>query len=45
MRLDGEVYIVHGEFESGDQATSALLAGFVVDVAAVFAVAEEKPGD
>lgn len=36
LRLEGERYLVHGEFERGAQAQSALLAGFSVDVAAVF---------
>jgi Uma2 family endonuclease len=42
LRLDGERYMVHGEFETGEQATSALLDGFSVNVDAVFAAA--SPG-
>jgi len=38
--LDGGVYHVHGEFASGDAATSVLLAGFSIDVASVFAAGE-----
>ncbi len=34
LRLEGENYAVHGEFKKGTQATSNLLAGFGVDVAA-----------
>lgn len=37
VRLDGDRYAVHGEFRPGEQATSVLLAGFAVDVTAVFA--------
>ena len=37
LTLDGSVYQVHGEFAPRTQATSVLLAGFAVDVAAVFA--------
>lgn len=39
--LEGEHYTVHGVFGVGEQATSRLLAGFTVDVAALFAEAEE----
>jgi Uma2 family endonuclease len=42
-RLDGERYAVHGEFTGGQQATTALLNGFGVDVSALFAVAEDIP--
>jgi Uma2 family endonuclease len=42
-RLTGEQYAVHGEFTSGQRATSALLSGFEVDVAALFAAAEDVP--
>jgi len=38
--LDGETYRVHGEFTPGQQATSVLLPGFAVDVAAAFAAGE-----
>jgi Uma2 family endonuclease len=41
--LDGEQYTVHGEFTLGQQATSALLSGFSVDVTALFAVAQGIP--
>jgi Uma2 family endonuclease len=37
LRLDGDQYAVHGEFGKGTVATSALLAGFTVDVTAAFA--------
>ena len=39
-RLDGKHYAVHGQFTPGQQATSALLDGFAVDVSALFAVAD-----
>jgi Uma2 family endonuclease len=42
-RLDGEQYAIHGEFTLGQQATSALLHGFGVDVTALFAVAQGIP--
>ena len=42
-RLDGDRYIAHGEFTRGQQATSALLPGFGIDTAALFAVADEIP--
>jgi len=42
-RLDGNQYKVHGEFPRGQQATSALLTGFAVDVEALFAAADEIP--
>jgi Uma2 family endonuclease len=35
LTLDGNVYAVHGTFGRGDRATSRLLPGFEVDVAAV----------
>jgi Uma2 family endonuclease len=37
LALDGAEYRVHGEFKSGDSATSVLLPGFAVEVSAVFA--------
>ena len=40
-RLEGDRYTVHGEFASGQHATSALLPGFAVDVAALFAVKDD----
>lgn len=40
LRLSDGKYIVHGEFTPGAAAASALLPGFVVDVAAVLAAAE-----
>ena len=46
LRLDGENYIVHGEFSKGENATSDLLKGFTVNVAAVFDsqnLDEDKP--
>jgi Uma2 family endonuclease len=42
-RLEGDRYIVHGEFTRGQQATSVLLPGFGIDVAALLAVADEIP--
>jgi Uma2 family endonuclease len=35
--LEGKQYRLHGEFAPGQQATSVLLSGFTVDVAATFA--------
>ncbi len=32
LTLDGQTYVVHGEFKRGEQATSKLLPGFGVDV-------------
>jgi Uma2 family endonuclease len=40
LALDGDTYTVHGEFRDGEQATSRLLPGFQVDVAAVFKAGE-----
>ncbi len=40
LTLKGTAYAVHGEFTPGMQATSVLLPGFAVDVAAVFAAGE-----
>ena len=37
LRLEDGVYVEHGVFGRGAQATSALLAGFAVDIDAVFA--------
>jgi Uma2 family endonuclease len=37
LRLKAKKYIVHGKFEPGDRATSALLPEFSVDVRAVLA--------
>jgi Uma2 family endonuclease len=42
LTLEGLVYRVHGEYAAGTQATSLLLPGFAVDVAAVFAAAEGR---
>ncbi len=42
-QLQGEKYVVHGEYLPGQQANSALIEGFVVDVLALFAVAEDIP--
>jgi Uma2 family endonuclease len=33
LTLEGQTYVVHGEFKRGEQATSKLLTGFGVDVA------------
>ena len=40
LRLEGERYVVHGEFKPGGRATSVLLSGFEVDVAATFAAGQ-----
>jgi Uma2 family endonuclease len=40
LKLQGERYVEHGIFKSGSVASSALLKGLSVDVAAVFAAAE-----
>jgi Uma2 family endonuclease len=37
LRLEGDEYAVHGQFGAGTMANSVLLAGFAVDVAALFA--------
>jgi Uma2 family endonuclease len=42
-RLDGAVYVVHGEFTRGHQAASALLEGFANDVGALLSVADDIP--
>jgi Uma2 family endonuclease len=42
-RLQEGAYALHGEFAAGQAATSALLTGFAVDVAALFAVMKEIP--
>lgn len=42
-RLEQDKYLVHGQFSRGQQATSVLLEGFEVDVAALLAVAEDIP--
>lgn len=39
LKLAGDQYVVHGEFAPGERAASALLSGFSVDVAEVFAQA------
>lgn len=36
LRLDGDQYAVDGEYRPGEQARSAILPGFAVDVTAVF---------
>jgi Uma2 family endonuclease len=43
QRLEGTAYALHGEFGPGQQATSALLDGFAIDVTALFAVIAEIP--
>jgi Uma2 family endonuclease len=40
QRLAGERYTIHGEFSVGTLATSASLRGFAIDVAELFAVAD-----
>jgi Uma2 family endonuclease len=42
-RLQDGAFVVHGEFAAGQHATSELLDGFAVDVAALFAVIDEIP--
>ena len=42
-RLNGDHYMLHGEFSPGAEATSALLPGFSVDVTALFGVMDELP--
>jgi len=42
-RLEGNQYVVLGEFTPGPQAASKLLAGFSIDVADLFAAGEEIP--
>jgi Uma2 family endonuclease len=37
MTLEGEAYVVHGEFKRGERATSKLLPGFAVDVTSALA--------
>jgi Uma2 family endonuclease len=44
-RLDGERYVVHGEFHRGQQATSVLLPGFSIEIADLFAVANNVAKD
>lgn len=41
--LDGDQYVIHGEFASGQQATSTVLAGFSIDVSDLFAAAADIP--
>lgn len=42
LTLKRKKYLIHGEFQSGTVATSALLPGFQIDVADAFAVAKVK---
>lgn len=42
-RLAGDHYELHGEFSHEQQATSALLDGFTIDVQSLFAQADEIP--
>lgn len=41
LRLDGDQYVLHGQFTVGQTAGSRLLEGFSVDVTAVFAAAND----
>jgi Uma2 family endonuclease len=43
LTLDGQAYRVHGVFAPGQRATSALLAGFDVDVEAAFNAGQVTP--
>jgi Uma2 family endonuclease len=36
LRLEKDQYVLHGEFLEGSQATSVIIAGFAVEVSAVF---------
>ncbi|HRQ37869.1 MAG TPA: Uma2 family endonuclease [Chloroflexota bacterium] len=40
LKLVDDEYVVHGQFKEGERATSVLLAGFGVEVTAVFAAAD-----
>ena len=42
LALDGESYRVHGEFHKGQSADSVLLAGFALDVSALFAAGRSE---
>lgn len=42
-QLSGDRYEVHGQYSAGERASSVLLPGFAVDVAALFAVMDEIP--
>lgn len=42
-RLQEQAYVLHGRFPAGQQATSALLPEFTVDVAELFAAADDVP--
>ena len=44
LTLDGPTYAVHGEFKRGEQATSKLLPGFVVDVTSALAASGRIDG-
>jgi Uma2 family endonuclease len=39
LKLDRDFYVTHGKFGDGEQATSAYLTGFSIDVAGVFGAA------
>ena len=39
LQLDGKQYVAHGDFRSGQRASSPLLSGFEADVEKVFAAA------
>lgn len=43
LSLDGDRYRTHGVFGAGQEATSVLLPGFAVSLAAVFAAARASP--
>ena len=42
-QLDAAQYKVHGQYKAGEQAASALLPGFTIEVAKLFAVIDEIP--
>jgi len=44
LTLEGPTYSVHGEFKRGEQATSALLPGFAVDVTSALAPNRRNDG-
>ena len=43
-RLTSGQYVLHGQFQPGNQATSVLLPGFTIEVKALFGAIENLPG-